>query len=203
MKITVVGGSQGTGAALAALATKAGHDVTALSRSGGAPGGVRALAGDATNADVVRAAIVGADAVVVTVGGAKGAPRQRSAVTRAVISAMEQEGIRRLVVQSSLGAGDSGALMPAPLRLPMKGVLAAPLADHNEQEAAVQGSALRWTIVRPTGLTHKPALGTWRALQVGQTGRLGGTIPRGDLAAYMLEALGDDSLIGAAVGISS
>lgn len=203
MKITVVGGSQGTGAALATLAAEAGHDVTALSRSGRAPAGVHAVAGDATDSGAVRAAITGADAVVVTVGGAKGSPRHRAAVTRAVIDAMEQAGVSRLVVQSSLGAGDSGALMPAPLRLLMKGVLAAPLTDHDEQEAAVQSSALRWTIVRPTGLTNKPALGSWRALQVGENGKLGGTIPRADLAAYMLEVLGDELLVGAAVGISS
>lgn len=116
---------------------------------------------------------------------------------------MEQAGVSRLLVQSSLGAGDSGSLMPAPLRLLMKAALASPLADHDEQEAAVTASALQWTIVRPTGLTDKPALGRWKALQVGQRGRLGGTIPREDLAAFMLQALEDEALIGAAVGISS
>ena len=56
--------------------------------------------------------------------------------------------------------------------------------------------------MRPTGLTNRPATGKWRALQVGEQSRLGGSIPRDDLAAYLLQALGDDSLIGAAVGIS-
>ncbi|MGP6175758.1 NAD(P)-dependent oxidoreductase [Microbacterium sp. A196] len=203
MKITIIGGSKGTGARLAALAASAGHEVTALSRSGTAPEGVHAIAGDATDPAVVRDAVSGSDAVVVTVGGAKGNSRHRTSVTRAVISGMEQAGASRLAVQSSLGAGDSGALMPAPLRLLMKGVLAAPLADHNEQEDAVMRSSTKWTIVRPTGLTNRPATGSWRALQVGEKGHLGGSIPRDDLAAYMLQALGDDALIGAAVGISS
>lgn len=152
---------------------------------------------------MVSGVVAGADALVVTVGGAKGVSRHRAAVTASVVRAMEQTGVDRLLVQSSLGAGDSGELMPAPLRLLMKGVLAAPLADHNEQEAAIIGSSLAWTIVRPTGLTNRPATGKWRALQVGKQGRLGGSIPRDDLAAYLLQALGDDSLIGAAVGISS
>lgn len=203
MKITIIGGSKGTGAKLASLAAGAGHDVTALSRSGAAPEGVRAVAGDATDQAVVQEAIAGADAVVVTVGGAKGVSRHRAAVTSAVIRAMEQAGAERLLVQSSLGAGDSGKLMPAPLRLLMKGVLAAPLADHNEQEAAVMGSSLKWTIVRPTGLTNQTATGTWRVLQVGQDGKLGGAIARDDLAEYLLRALDDDELIGVAVGISS
>lgn len=203
MKIAIIGGSKGTGARLAAQATRAGHDVTALSRSGTAPAGVRTIAGDATDPAVVQDAIAGTDAVVVTVGGAKGVSRHRAVVTRSVIRAMEQVGVDRLVVQSSLGAGDSGVLMPAPLRVLMKAALALPLADHDEQEAAVTASDLRWTIVRPTGLTDKPATGTWNALRVGEQGRLGGTIPRDDLAAYMLQALQDDALIGAAVGLSS
>lgn len=203
MRVTVIGGSQGTGAIVAELARAGGHEVTALSRSGRAPAGVRALSGDATDPQVVREAIEGADAVVVTVGGAKGVRRQRTAVTRAVITAMAGAGVRRLVVQSSLGAGDSGAQMPLALRLLMKVLLAAPLADHDEQEAAVRASGLDWTIVRPTGLTTKPGTGRWRALQVGEPGTLGGTIPRADLAAYLLEAVSDEALVGRAVGISS
>lgn len=203
MKIVVIGGSKGTGARLAALASRAGHEVTAISRSGMAPDGVRAITGDATDSAVVQEAIAGADAVVITVGGTKGTSRHRTTVTKAVIGAMEQAKVERLVVQSSLGAGDSGTLMPTPLRMLMKGVLAAPLADHNEQESAVMRSSLKWTVVRPTGLTNRPATGSWRALQVGDQGRLSGSIPRDDLAAYLLQALQDDPLIGAAVGISS
>lgn len=202
MRITVIGGSQGTGARVAALAYAAGHEVTALSRSGAAPAGVRAVAGDAIDPVLVQGALSGADAVVVTVGGAKGVRRHRTAVTHSVIQAMQATGVRRLVVQSSLGAADSGSLVPAPLRVLMKTVLAAPLADHDDQEAAVMRSDLDWTIVRPTGLTDKPATGSTRALQVGQKGRLGGTISRDDLAAYLLHVLEDGALISTAVGVS-
>lgn len=62
---------------------------------------------------------------------------------------------------------------------------------------------LDWTIVRPTGLTDKPATGAWRALEPSQEGKLGGTITRADLAAFMLQALTDDATIGSAVGISN
>lgn len=41
------------------------------------------------------------------------------------------------------------------------------------------------------------------AHQVGDGRRLGGTISRADLAAYLLEVLSDDSMVGRAVGISS
>ena len=203
MKLTIIGGSQGTGALLAGLARDAGHEVTVVSRSGNAPAGVRGVVGSATDPAVAREAVAGADAVGVTVGGAKGVRRQRAEVTRSIVTAMTESGPRRLVVQSSLGAGDSGAQMPLPLRLLMKAVLAAPLADHDEQESVVESSGLDWTVVRPTGLTTRPATGRWRAHEVGDGGTLGGSIPRADLAAYLLEVLSDDSLIGKAVGISS
>lgn len=203
MKITVIGGSTGTGAALASLAQEAGHDVTVMSRSGRAPSGVRAIRGNAAEPAAVSSAVAGADAVVVTVGGAKGVPDQRAAVTRAVIRAMQEHGVRRLVVQSSLGAGDSGSQLPAPLRLVMRVALAKPLADHNGQEAAVRDSGLDWTIVRPTGLTNKEPAGTWKSLETGEQGKLGGSIPRRDLAACMLGILADGSSLGKALGVSS
>lgn len=46
--------------------------VTVLSRSGNVPAGVRSVVGSATDPAVVREAIAGADAVVVTVGGTIG-----------------------------------------------------------------------------------------------------------------------------------
>ncbi|CEA08778.1 NAD dependent epimerase/dehydratase family protein [Arthrobacter saudimassiliensis] len=203
MKITIVGGSQGTGAQLASLAAAAGHEVTVLSRSGRAPEGVQAAAGDATDPAAAARAVAGADAVVVTVGGAKGVAHQRAAVTRAVITTMQEQGVRRLLVQSSLGAGDSGSQLPGPLGFITKAVLAKPLADHNEQEAAVTGSGLDWTIVRPSGLNDKEPTGSVRTHVVGDGGKLGGSIPRRGLAAFMLRALTDDAAIGQAVGISS
>ncbi|GAA1912863.1 SDR family oxidoreductase [Arthrobacter gandavensis] len=203
MKLTIIGGSKGTGAKLASLAQAAGHEVTVLSRSGQGPEGVRVLTGDAGDPAAAASAVAGANAVVVTVGGAKGNPKHRAAVTRTVIDAMKKQGVQRLMVQSSLGAGDSGSLMPAPLRIAMKVALAKPLADHNEQEAAVQGSRLDWTIVRPTGLTDKEPTGSWQVLETGDSGTLRGSVPRADLAACMLGLLEDPASIGKAVGVSS
>ncbi|MCC3272815.1 NAD(P)H-binding protein [Arthrobacter zhangbolii] len=203
MKITIIGGSKGTGAQLADLARTAGHEVTVLSRSGTATDGVTVLTGNATDPAAAARAVSGADAVVVTVGGAKGVSRQRAEVTRTVITAMQEQGVNRLLVQSSLGAGDSGSQLPAPFRLVMKAVLAKALADHNEQEAAVKDSGLAWTIIRPTGLTDKEPAGKWKALETTDAGQLGGSIPRRDLAAFMLHTLTDDSTVGKAFGVSS
>lgn len=113
MKITVVGGSSGTGAQVVKLAAQKGHDVSCVSRSGATelPDGVRDIKADALETDAIRSAVAGADAVVVTVGGAKGQSRHRAQVTRSVVAAMQDAGVRRLIVQSSLGVGDSMQLM--------------------------------------------------------------------------------------------
>lgn len=203
MKITLIGGSQGTGAELASLARAAGHHVTVVTRGGTAPSADRIIAGDATDPAVAADAVTGADAVVVTVGGAKGVSNHRAAVTRAVIKAMQEAWTQRLIVQSSLGAGSSAAQLPGLLGLITKLLLAKPLADHNEQERAVFDSGLDWTVVRPTGLTDKEPTGNWKAYEKPEEGRLGGSVSRRDLAAYLLELLTEDSMVGRAVGISN
>ncbi|WP_432559009.1 NAD(P)-dependent oxidoreductase [Granulicoccus sp. GXG6511] len=203
MKITIIGGSRGTGGKLAEIARDAGHQVTVVSRSHSELDGVERVIGSALAPAIARQSVAGADAVVVTVGGAKGVPKQRAEITRNVIAAMQAEGVRRLVVQSSVGAGDSASQLPVPLRLLMSVLLAKPVADHTEQEAAANASGLDWTIVRPTGLTDKPGAGTWRALEVSDAGHLRGSIPRADLAACLLRVLEDDATIGKAIGVSS
>lgn len=206
MRISVIGGSRGTGAALVALAQQAGHDVTIVSRTGvatAAAADARTIAGSATDPAIAAQAVEGADAVVITVGGAKGHKLPRTEVTRSVVSAMKSAGVKRLVVQSSLGAGGSAVQLPAVAGFITKMLLAAPLADHNRQEALVQASTLDWTIVRPTGLTNHETQGAWTALEIAETGHLTGSISRGDLAAFILQALTDDTTIGKAFGISS
>lgn len=156
MKLTIIGGSKVTGARLTAQAIAAGHQVTVVSRSGAGAAGARVITGSATDADVAAQAVADADAVVVTVGGAKGVPGQRAAVTRTVIAAMQQAGVRRLLVQSSLGAGDSASRLPGPLRRISPLLLAEPLADHDEQEKAVTASGLDWTCDPPGSRTRRP-----------------------------------------------
>jgi len=203
MKITVVGGSRGTGAELARQALAAGHEVTVVSRSGAAPEGARAVEADATSAASLAEAVSEADAVIVTVGAARGTKKQRTAVTRAVVEAMVAAGVRRLVVQSSAGAGESARHLPAALRGFMRLVLASAIKDHEEQEAVAQDSGLDWTLVRPSGLTDQPATGAWRVLEADEAGTVRGTIPRADLAAFVLGFLSDESTVGKAFSISS
>lgn len=203
MRITVIGGSGGTGAAFTTAALAAGHDVTVVSRSGRAPEGARVVTGDATDAAVLDQALAGADAVVVTVGGAKGVKHPRAAVTGAVVEGMRRHGVCRIVVQSSLGARGSADRLGRPMNVIAPLLLAKPLADHNRQEDLVRSSGLDWTVVRPSGLKDGPATGRATVLADGVPGTVGGTVQRADVAAFMLAALQDEATVGTHLAVGA
>lgn len=169
MDVLVVGGTGGSGrAAVDALRAK-GHRVTVLARRAqaelGATPGVRAMDGDATVAGDVASAVRGQDAVVVALGiaesplrvrlrGPAGTPLDvRSRGTAAVVAAMREHGVRRLVVQSSYGVGETRDRLPLSSRLVFALLLKPQIADHEVQERIVRESGLDWTLVQPVYLT--------------------------------------------------
>lgn len=201
-RISVIGGSSGTGKELAELALKWGFEVTCLSRRGAGPIGARLVSGDARDPEVVRQALKDATAAFVTVSGGSDGSRDRTAITQAVLEAAGQTGLRRIVVQSSLGAGASARMLPPGIRHLATRMLAPALADHTTQEQVVQESGLDWTIVRPVGLTNKRATGMVRELRDDESGWLGWPIPRADVAGHMLRCLDDKSTIQECIAIS-
>ena len=201
-RISVIGGSSGTGKELAELALKRGFDVTCLSRRGAGPIGARLVSGDAHDPEIVRQALKDATAAFVTVSGGSDDSRDRTAITQAVLKAAGQTGLRRIVVQSSLGAGSSARMLPPGIRHLATRMLAPALADHTTQEQVVQESGLDWTIVRPVGLTNKRATGMVRELRNDESGWLGWPIPRADVAGHMLRCLDDKSTIQECIAIS-
>jgi uncharacterized protein YbjT (DUF2867 family) len=169
MNVLVVGATGGSGRAAVDALVAEGHEVTALARRAGAVfggrAGVRPVDGDATMAADVRAAVEGQDAVVVALGitenplrvrlrGPAGTPLDvRSRGTAAVVAAMREHGVRRLVVQSSYGVGETRSMLPLSSRLVFAVVLEPQIADHEVQEDVVRRSGLDWTLVQPVYLT--------------------------------------------------
>src|SRR3954468_13908057 len=77
--------------------------------------------------------------------------------TKNIICAMEMEGVKRFVCESSLGVGDSkgqGGWFFTYVMLPL--LLRHAFADKEVQEKVIQGSTLDWVIVRPGALTNGP-----------------------------------------------
>lgn len=172
MKILVVGATGGTGRAAVAQLLAEGHDVTAFGRHPERVGvrseRLRLEVGDALNASDVERAVAGQDAVVVTLGISENAlrvrllgpahtpPDVRSAGTHNVIVAMRRHGVRRLVVLSSYGVGDTRAKLGLMDRLFFDLILKDQIADTEKQSREVSESGLDWVLVQPVHLTDGP-----------------------------------------------
>jgi nucleoside-diphosphate-sugar epimerase len=66
----------------------------------------------------------------------------RSRGTAKVVAAMRAAGVRRLIVQSTYGIGETYAKLPLSLKAFFAFVIRPQVADHVRQEALVRGIAL-------------------------------------------------------------
>jgi len=207
VKILVIGASQGTGALAVQAALAKGAAVTAFARSPDRlPVRHEALArvaGNFHDRASVAAAVPGHDAVIVTASATrlsafKENPHYFSQGTGYVIEAMKAKGVKRLVILSALGTGESRALLPAPMRwLVVDGLLKTPFADHVRQEAQVRESGLEWVIARPGRLTNGPA--RLRYVKQPALKKVPSAISRADVADFLVEAATGDAWVGKAV----
>jgi uncharacterized protein YbjT (DUF2867 family) len=207
MQILIVGASQGTGALAVRVALDRGHRVTAFARTPDKlvfnhPKLERVI-GDFHRIASVEAAVPGHDAVIVTASASrlrafKDNPRYFSQGTGYVIEAMKKSGVKRLVVLSALGAGDSRPLLNPIVAAMMIGfLLKVPYADHDRQEQQVQASGLDWVIARPGRLTNGPAKG--RYVKKIAIEPVPSSISRADVAAFLVEACEVPTWVGHAV----
>lgn len=111
--------------------------------------------------------------------------------TRNVLAAMERHEVRRLVVVSSLGAGDSRGQGNLLARMLQKYLLRRTLEDKTRQEALIAASAVVATIFRPPQLTDtgqvRDDIVLWSGPQPQR--RLTWKVPRATVARYALDAV--------------
>lgn len=203
MKILVLGATGKTGGQVVERALRRGHTVTVLVRDAArfTKPGVRVLVGDATRAADVLSAVRGQDAVIEAIGGTtpyKATTLERTALAN-VIAAMRAEDVRRLVVVSMMGVGDSRAQAPFWYRyLLMPTFLHGSTADKEAKEAAVMASGLEYVIARPPILKDGPPTGRVLVLGAGKTGH---AITRADLAEFLVEQVETAAYVGRAVTV--
>lgn len=199
MRIAVFGATGGTGRQIVEQALAAGNAVSVLVRDRTKLNITGALLsvvdGNVLNADDVAKTVQGADAVIVSLGNTANNPDMVvSQGTALIVQAMQKLGVRRLVVVSSLGVGDSKPQVPFVFRMLMSTILRKVMQDKEAQEAIVRTSGLEWTIVRPGGLTDAPRTGSCRA---GTDPSIGaGRVSRADVAEFVLLQLRDSQYIG-------
>jgi len=202
MKLLVLGATGRTGHEIVTGALREGHDVTALVRDRSRltihDPRLRVMAGSATDPAAVDEAVAGHDAVLCTLGPRSPRELLRSVLMRAsvpaLVESMQRHGVRRLVLLSALGAGESASSAPLVPRLAFRTILRQVGADKALAEDVVRASELAWTIVYPPALTNGPATGSYRhgeRLELGASPR----VSRADVADFMLAQLADGAYI--------
>lgn len=185
-----------------------GHTVTALARNPAKldlkNANLTTVQGDVLDRAAVERAVAGQEAVVSALGApASQKDTVRSEGTRNIVRAMEKAGVRRFVYMTTLGMGDSRAMLPFSYKyiiVPL--ILRHAFADSERQEAQIRQSQLDWTIARPATLTNGQRTGKYRhGFSVNEKG-LKIQISRADVADFMLKQLEDKTYLHQAAGLS-
>jgi uncharacterized protein YbjT (DUF2867 family) len=192
MRVLVAGANGQIGKHVVRLLAEEGHEVRALIRDESQASGLRELGGEPVVADLegeVAHTVEGCDAVIFSAGGGPGSgAEKKETVDRQgavkLIEAAKEDGARRYVMVSAMGAADpeSGSEAMQPY------LFAKARADQ-----ALQESGLDYTIVRPGSLTNEP--GTGRVEIAPSLGKRG-EIPREDVASTIVATLERQNTFG-------
>jgi uncharacterized protein YbjT (DUF2867 family) len=207
MNVLIIGAAGKTGRLTVERAIATGHKVTAFVRNAEsyrAPAAnIRVVAGDATDPAKLNDAMAGQDAAIVIIGGKKPflySDLERN-VAKAVLAAMKQNGVRRLISVSALGVGDSksqAGLFFRNLLVPI--FLRGSTPDKAAMEQAVRQSDMDFVLVRPALLNDQPAKGSARVFPHDQTAH---KITRGDVAQFLVDQLQSNQYLGQTVTIAN
>ncbi|MFJ3711143.1 NAD(P)H-binding protein [Streptomyces sp. NBC_01387] len=209
MKLTVFGATGGIGGQIVRQALESGHQVTAVvrdpARLTATGAGLDVFRSDLRDAESLRAAVAGRDAVLSGLGArARKDAGVAAVLTRPVLAAMEAEGVRRLLVVSAapLAPVTAGQSLVDRAALGLIGaILKDVYADLRVMEDEIARSATDWTAVRPPKLTNKPLTGTYRTV-IGGNPRGGRSIARADVAHAMLAMIDDPATVRQGVGVA-
>lgn len=205
MHVAVFGATGGTGREIVRQALDLGYRVNALVRDPAkltlTHPDLTLVTGNVLEPNDVARTLQGCDAVVISLGSAPNDPAQVvSQGTRHILDAMAAAAIRRVVVITSLGVGDSKRQVPFFFKILAMTALRGVMADKEVQEQIVRQSGLDWIIVRPGGLIDGPPTGDYtagldRSIKAGQ-------VSRGNVAAFVLQQLSDDRYLHATPAIT-
>lgn len=209
-RITVFGATGGTGKQLVEQALASGNEVVAYVRNPSKLSitheHLSIVQGELSDAALIERAVSGADAVM-SVLGPRGVSKNKPLTQgmQNIIAAMKKQGVRRLIITSTLSAKDPNDMPEFRARV-LVGLVKLTMNDAYEEivsvAEAVRASDLDWTIVRLTMLNNKPKSGKVRAGYIGR-GEVGTGISRADIAVFMLSQIEDVKYVRQAPAISN
>ena len=207
MKITVIGASAGVGLQVTRLALERGQEVTTLSRRtvplSDHPK-LKRVQGSATNPSDVRAAVEGADSILVTLGvKSPFATTLFSDSARILLRVLQDtDSTATLIVLTGFGTGDSWGYNSLPMKLLFTLLLKKVYADKSEQERIIAEAYPRWEIVRPGRLTNGTMTGRYHMLDHLVEGMRVGAISRSDVAHFMVTQAEQPTYLGKYVALT-
>ena len=206
MKLAVFGATGKTGFEIIKQALEQEHKVTAFVRDPARLAveneNLSFVTGDVFDEASVAQAIKGQDAAVCALGSSElTSTTVRSDGTKNIIKAMEENQVKRLVIVSAMGVGESWDTLSAINKFFFATLLKSSREDHEAQEAAVKESGLDWTIIRPSGLTDTPLTKTYSIGEnmLAKTSK----ISRADVAHAILKDLRENKFLQKAVTITN
>jgi len=194
--VLIFGATRGTGLETAKLLVARGGGVTAFVRPSSDRTALEALGvdfitGDALNPDEVQAAFDTGhySAVITTLGCFRCENPPDYLGNKNVFDAAKTSRVARVIMVSTVGAGDSAVAMPWIVSV----FLGEVVELKTKAEEHLQASGLNYTIIRPGGLKDGEATG--RGLLTDDVSAMG-IITRADLAQLMIDTLDDPETIG-------
>ena len=199
MRLIIFGSTGSVGRLLVEQALQDNHVVTAFLRDPGkltiTHTNLKIIRGDVLDYQSVEKAMKNQEVVLCTLGaGSKGTVRAEG--TRNIVRAMESNGVKRLICQSTLGAGNSKANLNFFWKHIMFGMLLKQAyMDHELQENYVIQSKLDWTIVRPAAFTDGSRTGNYRHGFGPHEKGLTLKISRADVADFILNQVAQNTYL--------
>ncbi len=207
MKVIIFGSTGNVGRQLVLQGLALDHTITAFTRNKKKLADIdhenlRVFEGDVFDEKAVTEAIQGQDGVICALGaGRRGVIRSEG--TFNIIQAMKKTGVKRLIVQSTLGAGDSWQNLNFFWKRIMFGwFLKDAYKDHQIQEKYVMESDLDWTIVRPGAFTDGKATGNYKHGFSSDDKSIKLKISKADIAMFILLQLNSDEYLHETPGLS-
>ena len=195
MKIAVFGANGPTGRELVRQGLEAGHELTAFVRDATVfpikHERLRVVVGDTLRDDAKVADAVRGQDVVVSALGRRASFKSENLIRlslQSIVSAMERDAVRRLIVVSAFGVGNSKKDAPLVPRLMYRMLLTDIFADKKAAEDDLRRSSVDWIVLYPVMLTNGPVTGKYRA---GERLALAGMpkVSRADVAHFALSQL--------------
>ena len=191
MKIATIGAGAGVGLLSVTQALGKGHQVIALSIDTETipnHSNLTKIKGSATSAEDLKKAIIGADAVLITVGTKnKKATTLFSDIAKALIAATKElQYTAPVLIITGFGSGESAGYLSFFMRTVIRLFLQEQYINKTLMEELIVNSNINWEIVRPGMLTNGKLTNTYKSLPKLEKRMEVQKISRADVAHYLV-----------------